>query len=136
MFHFFPLESRSSELDGETEPSHPEGRKLTYERDFLLQLQTHPLSQIKPEGLPDLEVVLGQARTLSKSCFSQNRYFSKTRCSISLLKKSAENLILLVRYNGNKFGRFFDTNSFFLGCKNLMVMKICSFLRLCASSQE
>ncbi|CAH3036589.1 unnamed protein product [Porites evermanni] len=73
MFHFFPLESRSSELDGETEPSHPEGRKLTYERDFLLQLQTHPLSQIKPEGLPDLEVVLGQARTLSKSCFSQNR---------------------------------------------------------------
>ncbi|CAH3118757.1 unnamed protein product, partial [Porites lobata] len=43
--------------------------KLTYERDF----QTNPLCQIKPEGRPDLEVVLGQALTPSKSGFSQNR---------------------------------------------------------------
>ena len=77
------------EIDGETEPS--EGGKLTYERDFLLQFQTNPLCQIKPEGLPDLEVVLGQARTPSKSGFSQNRYFSKTRCSNCLLKKPTEN---------------------------------------------
>lgn len=85
VFHFFPLESWSPELDGETEPSRPEGGKLTYERDFLLQFQSNPLCQIKPEGLPDLEVVLGQARTPSKSGFSQNRYFIKQDVLLSLL---------------------------------------------------
>lgn len=73
IFHFFPVESWSPEIDGETEASRPDGGKLTYERDFLLQFQTNPLCQIKPEGLPDLEVVLGQARTPSRSGFSQNR---------------------------------------------------------------
>ncbi|CAH3173902.1 unnamed protein product, partial [Porites evermanni] len=68
-------ESWSPELDGETEThrAHKEEIKLTYERDFLLQFQTNPLCQIKPEGRPDLEVVLGQALTPSKSGFSQNR---------------------------------------------------------------
>ena len=51
----------------------PEGGKLTYERDFLLQFQSNPMCMLKPEGLPDLEVVLGQARPPSKSGYQQNK---------------------------------------------------------------
>jgi len=48
-----------------------DGGKLTYERDFLLQFQTNPMCMLKPEGLPDLEIVLDQARPPSKSGFQQ-----------------------------------------------------------------
>ncbi|XP_015747286.1 PREDICTED: eukaryotic translation initiation factor 4 gamma 1-like [Acropora digitifera] len=51
----------------------PDGAKLTYGRDFLLQFQTNPLSMMKPEGLPDIDVVLVQARPPSKSGSQQNR---------------------------------------------------------------
>ncbi|XP_044171026.1 eukaryotic translation initiation factor 4 gamma 3-like isoform X2 [Acropora millepora] len=50
-----------------------DGAKLTYGRDFLLQFQTNPLSMMKPEGLPDIDVVLVQARPPSKSGSQQNR---------------------------------------------------------------
>ena len=53
-----------------------DGAKLTYGRDFLLQFQTNPLSMMKPEGLPDIDVVLVQARPPSKSGSQQNRYHS------------------------------------------------------------
>ena len=72
-FYFCLTESWSPELDGESDPSRPDGGKLTYGRDFLLQFQSNPLCMLKPEGLPDLEVVLGQARTPSKSGYQQNR---------------------------------------------------------------
>ena len=70
---FFPPSTESSfpELDGESELSRTDGGKLTYERDFLLQFQTNPMCMLKPEGLPDLEVVLGQARPPSKSGYQQ-----------------------------------------------------------------
>ncbi|PFX24037.1 Eukaryotic translation initiation factor 4 gamma 1 [Stylophora pistillata] len=58
-------ESSFPDLDGE--PERQDGGKLTYERDFLLKFQTNPMCMLKPEGLPDLEVVLGQPRTPSKS---------------------------------------------------------------------
>ena len=100
-FCFFPSESWSPELDGETEThrAHKEEIKLTYERDF----QTNPLCQIKPEGRPDLEVVLGQALTLSKSGFSHNRYFSKIRYFIQFavfpsVHKSLESKLNKVNY--------------------------------------
>ncbi|XP_068754238.1 eukaryotic translation initiation factor 4 gamma 1-like isoform X2 [Montipora capricornis] len=51
----------------------PDGEKLTYDRDFLLQFQIHPMCLQKPDGLPDLEVVLVQARAPSKPGFQQNR---------------------------------------------------------------
>ena len=75
-FCFFLTESWSPELDGDTDASRADGAKLTYERDFLLQFQTNPLCMLKPEGLPDLEVVLGQARTPGKPGFQQARYNS------------------------------------------------------------
>lgn len=53
----------------------PDGAKLTYGRDFLLQFRTHPLSMIKPEGLRDIDV-LAQARPPLKPGFQQNRYHS------------------------------------------------------------
>ena len=72
-FHFHSTESSFPDLDGESELSRPDGGKLTYERDFLLQFQTNPMCMLKPEGLPDLEVVLVQPRTPSKSGFPHNR---------------------------------------------------------------
>lgn len=72
-FYFSSTESLFQELDGESDMSRPEGGKLTYERDFLLQFQTNPMCMLKPEGLPDLEVVLGQARPPSKSGYQQNK---------------------------------------------------------------
>ncbi|XP_027039827.1 eukaryotic translation initiation factor 4 gamma 3-like isoform X3 [Pocillopora damicornis] len=59
--------------DLDEKPKKQDGGRLTYERDFLLQFQTHPMCMLKPEGLPDLEIVLRQARTPSRSRFSQNR---------------------------------------------------------------
>lgn len=45
----------------------PEGQKvITYERDFLLQLQSIPTCLLRPEGLPDYECVLGNKQTPSK----------------------------------------------------------------------
>ena len=55
------------------EPERQDGIKFTYERDFLLQFKAKPMCMLKPEGLPDLEIVLGKQRTPSKSGFSQNR---------------------------------------------------------------
>jgi len=66
-FYFPSTESGFPDLDEMSQV----GGKLTYERDFLLQLQTHPMSMLKPEGLPDLEIVLGQARPPSESGFQQ-----------------------------------------------------------------
>ena len=69
---FFPsTESSFPDLDGESDLSRTDGGKLTYERDFLLQFQSNPMCMLKPEGLPDLEVVLGQARLPSKSGYQQ-----------------------------------------------------------------
>ena len=83
----------------ETHRANKEEIKLTYERDF----QTNPLCQIKPEGRPDLEVVLGQALTPSKSGFSHNRYFSKIRYFIQFavfpsVHKSLESKLNKVNY--------------------------------------
>ena len=63
------ISTESSFPDLDEEPERQDGGKLTYERDFLLQFQSNPMCMLKPEGLPDLEVVLGQARTPSKSGF-------------------------------------------------------------------
>ena len=73
-------ESWSPEIEGLSDPV-TDGTKLTYERDFLLQFQAIPMCMLKPEGLPDLEVVLGQARAPSKPGF-QNRY-----CTVSVLQE-------------------------------------------------
>ena len=54
----------------------PDGAKLPYWREFLPQSQTNPLSMVKPEGLPDRDGVLVQARPPSKSGSQQNRYHS------------------------------------------------------------
>lgn len=71
---YFPsTESSFPDLDGESDMSRADGGKLTYERDFLLQFQTNPMCMLKPEGLPDLEVVLGQPRAPSKSGYQQNK---------------------------------------------------------------
>ena len=67
------ISTESSFPDFDEESERQDGGKLTYERDFLLQFQSNPMCMLKPEGLPDLEVVLGQARTPSRSRFSQNR---------------------------------------------------------------
>ena len=68
MFYFTEMEEVSDQQ--------PDGEKLTYmyDRDFLLQFQTNPMCLQKPDGLPDLEVVLVQARAPSKPGFQQNRY--------------------------------------------------------------
>lgn len=67
------ISTEASFPDLDEKPKKQDGERLTYERDFLLQFQTHPMCMLKPEGLPDLEIVLGQARTPSRSRFSQNR---------------------------------------------------------------
>ena len=36
--------------------------KLTYDRDFLLQFQYNPVCKEKPQGLPDIEVVMKEPR--------------------------------------------------------------------------
>lgn len=71
VIYFLSTESSFPDLDAESDMSRTDGGKLTYERDFLLQFQTNPMCMLKPEGLPDLEVVLGQPRTPSKSGYQQ-----------------------------------------------------------------
>ena len=73
--YFYLAGSWSPDLEDGPD-AQPDGAKLTYGRDFLLQFQTNPLSMLKPEGLPDIDVVLGQARTPSRSGSQQNRYHS------------------------------------------------------------
>lgn len=68
--YLYLTESWSAELEDASD-ARPDGAKLTYGRDFLLQFQTHPLAMMKPEGLPDIDVVL--ADPPSKSGFQQNR---------------------------------------------------------------
>ena len=43
-----------------------ESGKLIYDRDFLLKLQFNPVCTEKPQGLPDIEVVMSQARAPPK----------------------------------------------------------------------
>ena len=51
-------------------------RKLTYDRDFLLKFQFEDVCKEKPEGLPDIEVVLDTARPPQKA-FVNSRYILK-----------------------------------------------------------
>jgi hypothetical protein len=48
-----------------------EQTKLKYERDFLLKFQFHKVCTEKPEGLPDIEVVLDAPAPPSKAGGSQ-----------------------------------------------------------------
>jgi len=71
--YLYLTDSWSPDLEDASD-ARQDGAKLTYGRDFLLQFQTNPLSMMKPEGLPDIDVVLVQARPPSKSGSQQNRY--------------------------------------------------------------
>ena len=64
-----------SSYDEDASDARPDGPKITYGREFLLQFRNHPLSMIKPEGLRDIDV-LAQARPPWKPGFQQNRYHS------------------------------------------------------------
>lgn len=68
--YLYLTDSWSPDL-GDSSDAQPGGAKLTYGRDFLLQFQTHPLAMMKPEGLPDIDVVL--ADPPSKSGSQQSR---------------------------------------------------------------
>lgn len=70
--YLYLTDSWSPDLEDASD-ARPDGAKLTYGRDFLLQFRNHPLSMIKPEGLRDIDV-LAQARPPWKPGFQQNRY--------------------------------------------------------------